>query len=69
MILRNIQNNDPYLSLGENRYKNLRTGREGVVDEEMAEKVFVINIEATALYNENPLLEDLIKRVNLKFEK
>lgn len=67
-IVRNIQNDDLYLYLGDNEFKNLRTGKKGVVSDEMAKKVFVINVEATLLYHENPLLEDFIHHLNLKFD-
>ncbi len=68
-IVRNIQNNDLYRYLGENRYRNIRTGQEGEITEEMAKKVFKINIEATFLIEENPLIEKLIKSLNLKIDK
>lgn len=66
-IVRNVQNSDLYEYLGENKYKNLRTGKEGVVDEETAARVFKINLEATQLIGENPIIADLIKSLNLKF--
>ena len=68
-ICRNIQNNDLYRYLGNDEYKNLRTGNTGKIDPEMAKKVFKINLEATEIINENPIVEDLIKSLNLKFEK
>lgn len=68
-IVRNIQSNDLYLYLGENKYRNIRTGKEGVVDEETARRVFKINIEATSIWIDNPIMEDLIRSLNLKFDK
>lgn len=67
-IVRNIQNNDLYLYLGEDKYRNIRTQKEGVVLPEMAQTIFKINIEATHFYYENPLFEDLIHGLNLKFD-
>lgn len=67
-IVRNIQNNDLYIYLGENKFRNMRTGKEGIIDDEMARKVFKINVEATAIWNENPMLEQLINSLNLKFD-
>lgn len=67
-IVRNIQNNDLYRYHGNNEYTNLRTGKRGVIDEELAQKVFKINLEATELINENPALETLINTLNLKIE-
>lgn len=68
-VVRNIQNNDLYVYLGDNKYRNMRTGKEGVVDEETAQKLFKINVEATAIWLEYPILEDLISSLNLKFDK
>jgi len=68
-IVRNITNNELYVYLGDNKYRNLRTGGEGEVTPNMAKKVFKINVECTIIYNENPLLENLIKELNLKIEK
>lgn len=68
-IVRHIKNNDPYRYLGENKYRNLRTGNEGVIDEEKAREVLKINIEATAIINEYPEVEAMIKTLGLKFEK
>lgn len=67
-IVRNIQNNDLYLYLGEDKYKNLRTGKEGVVNPEMAKDVFKINLEATYFYHEVPEFELLINKLDLKFD-
>lgn len=68
-IVRNTQNNDLYRYLGNNEYKNLRTGNVGKIDPEMAKKLLKINLEATQLINEYPILENLIQSLNLKFEK
>lgn len=68
-IVRNIQNNDLYIYLGENKYRNMRTGNEGVIDEELARKVFKINVEATAIWTDYPIVEELIKSLNLKIDK
>lgn len=67
-IVRNIQNNELYLYLGDNKFRNLNTGKEGVIDDEMAQKVFRINLDATAVWYANPLFEEMVKRLNLKFD-
>lgn len=67
-ICRNIQNNDLYRYLGGNRFRNLRTGKEGDVSDELAQTTLKINLEATELINQNPLLEEMIKVLNLKFD-
>lgn len=66
-IVRNIQNNDAYEFLGGNKFRNLRTGNEGDVQEEKAKDIFRFNIDATEIINEYPEVENLIKRLNLKF--
>lgn len=68
-IVRNIQNNDLYRYHGNDEYENIRTGKRGVIDEEMAKRCFKINLEATELINEYPVIEDLIKKLDLKIEK
>jgi hypothetical protein len=67
-IVRNIQNDDLYRYHGNNEFTNLRTGKRGVIDNDLAKKVFKINLEATELIEENPIIEEMIKRLNLKFD-
>lgn len=67
-ICRNIQNNDLYRFLGGNKFRNLRTGREGEISDEMAQKTLNINLDATELINENPIIEEMIRTLNLKFD-
>lgn len=68
-VVRNIQNNQLYFYEGENNFKNIRTGAVGNVDDETARKIFKINIEATEVINEYPMVAELIKRLHLKFDK
>lgn len=68
-IVRNIQNNDLYRYLGENKFRNIRTGKEGVIDDETAKKVFKINMEATVMFDEYPMVEEMIKMLDLKINK
>lgn len=67
-IVRNIQNNDLYRYLGNDEYKNLRTGNTGKIEPNVVQKILKINLEATELINEHPILEELIKSLNLKFD-
>lgn len=67
-IVRNQQNNDAYEYLGENKFKNLRTQKEGVVSDEQAKEIFKINLEATEIISEYPLVAELINKCNLKFD-
>lgn len=66
-ICRNIQNQDAYEFLGGNRFRNLRTGAEGEVADDVAKKVLKFNIDATEIINEFPLVAEMIKVLNLKF--
>lgn len=68
-IVRNIENNDLYRYLGENKFRNIRTGNEGVVSDEQARKILKINLELTELINEYPIIETMINQLQLKIEK
>lgn len=68
-IVRNIQNNTFYRYLGDNRYRNLITGVEGEIAEELARKLFKINVEMTALCEDFPDIEKLIQSLQLKADK
>jgi hypothetical protein len=67
-IVRNTQTNVLYRYLGENRYRNLCSGVEGEIKEELAQKIFKINAEATVICEEYPMVEELIKSLNLKLD-
>lgn len=58
-----------YRYLGNDVYRNIRTGVEGEVKPEVAEKIFRINLEVTEICNKYPMVEELIKSLNLKIEK
>lgn len=59
----------PYLYLGENKFRNAVTGKEGVVSDELAKEVFAIHPELNLLINEYPIVEKLISVLELKIEK
>lgn len=67
-IVRNIQNNDLYQYLGNNKFKNLRTLNEGEIDEETAQKIFRINMDATILISQYPMIPEFINKLKLKIE-
>lgn len=67
-IVRNIQNNGVYRYIGDNKFVNVVTGQEGTVGDEMAAKVFKINVGATEMISEYPIVEDFIKSLGLKFD-
>ncbi len=66
-VCRNTQNNDAYFYCGQNKFLNIRTGQEGHVSDEVAAKVFVINVEASQILNEYPMAAELINKLCLKF--
>ncbi len=68
-IVRNIQNDQLYKYNGNDEFENLITGNKGIVGEDKASKVFKFNVEATLIFNEYPESFNLIKSLNLKFEK
>ena len=67
-IVRNKNTSDLYRYLGENTFRNIRTGVEGKVSDEAAQKTFAIHLEATELCEEYPLIEELVKAANLKYD-
>ncbi len=67
-VVRNIQNEDLYEYFGENKFQNIRTKKEGVVSDEQAKEIFKINLEATELISEYPLIAEFINKCNLKFD-
>lgn len=68
-IVRHIKSSEAYEFLGGNKYRNVRTGKEGEVSEEKAREIFRFNIEASQIFHEYPLVKDLVKRLNLKIDK
>jgi hypothetical protein len=68
-VVRNIQNNDLYFFEGGNTFTNIRTGKSGEINDELAQKVLKINTEASLILNEYPQVADMINRLNLKIEK
>jgi hypothetical protein len=68
-IVRNIQNNDAYEYLGGNKFRNLRTSVEGEVSDEKAQEILKLNLDATQLINDFPIIKTMINKLNLKFDK
>jgi len=66
-IVRNIQTNDLYRYHGGDEYTNVRTGKRGEIKPELAQKIFKINLDATELCEEYPLIEKLINTLGLKW--
>ena len=68
VVVRHKKTNDVYQYLGQNRFRNMRTWEEGQVSDEVAQRSFAINLDATELINEHPIIEDLIRVLKLKFD-
>lgn len=66
-VVRNVQNNEAYFYNGDSTFENIRSGKSGVIDDETAGRVFKINIEATEILNEYPVVIEMIQKLNLKF--
>ncbi len=65
-VVRNVQNNDLYFYEGGLKFTNIRTGKSGDIETEVAEKVLKINVGATEILNEYPEVVNMIKQLNLK---
>jgi hypothetical protein len=68
-ICRNIQNNHIYRHTGGSCFINLTTGATGNIDEKTANSVLKINTELTYICNQYPIVELLIRKLELKIEK
>ena len=68
-VLKNVQNLDLYRHIKDNTFKNLRTGVEGEIPEELTNKILTIDFNSTMLFNKYPLLEELVFKLKLKIEK
>jgi hypothetical protein len=66
-VVRNVQNNDAYFYNGNNQFENIRSGGSGMVDDDTAGRVFKINVAATEIINEYPIIAEMIQKLNLKF--
>ena len=68
-IVRHIKTNELYSYEGGNKFTNLRTQHSGIVGDGTASKVFKINVEMTQLINEFPIIETMINKLNLIYDK
>lgn len=67
-VCRNKKTGELYLYKGDGMFKNIRTGTEGVIETELAQKILSVNVEATQMLNEYPILQEAINRLNLVME-
>jgi len=68
VVFRNIQNNQLYGHIGGNKYMNLVTGVEGEVSDEVAKKIFKINLQATKIIEDFPVIKKLISEIGLTID-
>lgn len=68
-VVRNIQNNQFYKYIGGNTFVNIITGKSGEVPDDVAKRIFKINLPATDILNKYPNVEELIKKLELVVEK
>lgn len=64
-IVRHTKTNRLYKYHGNDSYTNLFTGAKGIIPPEQAQRIFKINLEATAILNEYPMVEEMIRRLKL----
>lgn len=64
-VVRNTQNNQLYKYVGGTTYINVITGKTGEVSDDVAKRIFVINLPATDVLNKYPNVEYLIKKLEL----
>jgi len=67
-IVRHRKTSVPYEYIGENKFVNLVTLKEGFVEDEKAREVFAINAEATQIFHEFPLVKQLISSLKMKLD-
>lgn len=68
-VVRNVQNNQLYKYIGGTTYVNVITGKSGEVSDDIAKRIFKINLAATDMLNKYPNVELLIKELQLITEK
>jgi hypothetical protein len=64
-VVRNTQNNQLYKYIGGTTYVNILTGKSGEVTDDVAKRIFKINLDATDILNKYPNVELLIEKLEL----
>ena len=65
-IVRHISNNCLYEYFGEDKYVNLVSGKSGVIDPDKARSILKINLDATVLIDQYPMIKELINKLQLR---
>ena len=68
-IVRNLLNGQYYRYHGNDVYENIITGVKGRISQKSAAKNLKISIEETAIFNEYPIVEEMVKKLKLVSEK
>lgn len=68
-VVRNVQNNQLYKYIGGETYINIMTGKSGEVNDDVAKRIFKINLPSTDILNKYPNVEELIKKLELVIEQ
>jgi hypothetical protein len=67
-VVRNVSNSDLYFYKGDNVFQNIRSGVSGKVSDTAAQKTFLINVDASQMLNDYPLVAELINKLDLKYD-
>lgn len=54
---------------GKNEFENLTKGGSGLLTDEQSKRMFTIPVRLNVIVNENPLVLELIKKLNLSYLK
>jgi hypothetical protein len=68
-IVRNTQTSHFYKWEGGNKFTNIVTGVSGEIPDDLAKKYLKINLEATVIFSEYPMVEEMVKRLGLISDK
>lgn len=69
VLLKAKSTGDIYEYLGPQTYKNLSTGQQGTIDDEIVARVLVIPITLNEMQLKNPFLSEMISKMGLKMER
>ena len=64
-IVQNKKTKQLYEYKGGNKFQNIITGAEGILDDDTANKVFLFCPEASEFFKEYPLVKELVIKLDL----
>jgi hypothetical protein len=68
-IVRNLLNGQYYRYFGDDVYQNVITGVRGKIAPAAAQKNLKLCIEESAIFNEYPIVEEMVKKLKLVSDK